>query len=139
MTFTLTLVLAPRVDLAVMVGVGLAVVVHIWRELRVQVRTTFTDETLRLEPQGVLFFGSAPALEAALVEALAKHPTARRLILDLEELGRIDYTGAVALRGVVREAERAGLAVEIFGVPPQAQRVLSRLLPPDLPGLKAGG
>jgi SulP family sulfate permease len=138
-TFALTLALAPRVDQAVMVGVGLAVVVHIWRELRVQVRTTFTDGTLRLEPQGVLFFGSAPALEIALVEALAGHPTTRRLILDLEELGRIDYTGAIALRSVVREAERAGLVVEIFGVPPQAERVLSRLLPPELLGMKGAG
>jgi len=128
LTFALTLVLAPRVDEAVLVGVGLAVVVHIWRELRVNVRTTFADTTLRLAPQGVLFFGSAPALETALVDALAQYPTARRLILDLEALGRIDYTGALALRSVMREAERAGLVVEICGVPPQAHRVLERLL-----------
>jgi SulP family sulfate permease len=127
-TFALTLVLAPRVDEAVLVGIGLAVVVHIWRELPVLVRTTFSDTTLRLAPQGVLFFGSAPALETALVNALAQHPTARRLVMDLEALGRIDYTGALALRSVMREAERAGLVVEVCGVPPQAQRVLGRLL-----------
>jgi SulP family sulfate permease len=128
LTFALTLALAPRVDEAVLLGVGLAVVVHIWRELRVHVRTTFSDTTLRLAPQGVLFFGSAPALETALVNALAQYPTARRLILDLEALGRIDYTGALALRSVMGEAERAGLAVEVRGVPPQSQRVLERLL-----------
>lgn len=136
LTFALTLGLAPRVDQAVMVGVGLAVAVHIWRELRVEVRTTFADGTLQLEPQGVLFFGSAPALEVALVNALARHPTARRLLLDLEELGRIDYTGALAVRSVVREAERAGLEVEICGVPPQAERVLGRLLGPDMMGTR---
>jgi len=128
LTFGLTLALAPRVDEAVLLGVGLAVAVHLWRELRVHVRTTFSDTTLRLAPQGVLFFGSAPALETALVNALAQHPTARRLILDLEALGRIDYTGALALRSVMGEAERAGLAVEIRGVPPQAQRVLGRVI-----------
>jgi SulP family sulfate permease len=116
------------VDEAVLLGVGLAVVVHIWRELRVSVRTTFADTTLRLAPQGVLFFGSAPALETALVDALARHPTARRLVLELEALGRIDCTGALALRSVMREAERAGLEVEVCGVPPQAHRVLARLL-----------
>jgi SulP family sulfate permease len=131
LTFGLTLVLAPRVDEAVLVGVGVAGAVHIWRELRVHVRTTFSNSTLRLAPQGVLFFGSAPALETALVDALAQHPTARHLVLDLEALGRIDYTGGLALRSVVREAERAGLVVEVCGVAPQAERVLRRLLGPD--------
>ena len=138
-TFGLTLALSPRVDQAVLVGIGLAGVVHIWRELRVQVRTSFHDGTLQLEPQGVLFFGSAPDLEEALVGQVSAHPDARRLVLDLEELGRIDYTGAVTLATVVEEAETAGLAVRIAHVPPHAQRILTGVFGPDrLERLAAG-
>lgn len=127
-TFGLTLLLAPRIDQAVIVGIGFAIAVHVWRELRVEVRTSYDGTILRLEPQGVLFFGSAPTLEEALVDALALHPNASRLVLDLEQLGRIDYTGALALRSVAEEAERAQLGVDIVGVPPQARRILERVL-----------
>ena len=124
-TFVLTLVLSPRVDQAVLIGIGLAGIVHIWRELRVHVRTAFADGTLRLEPQGVLFFGSAPDLEEALVGQVAAHPEARQLVLDLEELGRIDYTGAMTLANVVNEAESAGLAVQVANIPTHAHRILT--------------
>jgi SulP family sulfate permease len=40
-TFVSTLALSPRVDHAVLLGIGCAVFVHLWRELRVHVRTHF--------------------------------------------------------------------------------------------------
>lgn len=126
-TFVLTLALAPRIDHAVIVGMGLAGAVHIWRELRVRVDVAFADGTLSLAPEGVLFFGSAPTLEAALVSALADHPDATRLVLRLERLGRIDYTGAVALRNVIEEGERAGLTVELRNIPLPAQGLIRRV------------
>jgi SulP family sulfate permease len=127
-TFLLTLALAPRVDEAVIVGMGLAGAVHIWRELRVRVEVLYADGTLSLAPEGVLFFGSAPTLEEALVAALAAHPDATRLVLRLERLGRIDYTGAVALRNVIDEGERAGLAVELRNVPLPARGLVRRVI-----------
>lgn len=126
-TFGLTLALAPRVDQAIIVGIGLAGVVHVWRELQVSIRTGYRDGVLTLEPQGVLFFGSAPSLEEALVNQVAEHPDATRVVLDLEELGRIDYTGAMALKSVVQEAFDAGLQVEVRHVPPHAARILGRV------------
>lgn len=126
-TFVLTLALAPRIDQAVIVGMGLAGAVHIWRELRVRVEVAFADGTLSLTPEGVLFFGSAPNLEAALVAALADHPDATRLVLRLERLGRIDYTGAVALQNVIEEGERAGLVVELRNIPLPAQGLVRRV------------
>jgi SulP family sulfate permease len=107
---------------------GLAGAVHIWREMRVRVDVTFADGTLSLAPEGVLFFGSAPTLEEALVAALADHPDATRLVLRLERLGRIDYTGAVALRNVIEEGERAGLAVELRHVPLPARGLIRRVI-----------
>ncbi|HEX9692497.1 MAG TPA: SulP family inorganic anion transporter [Gemmatimonadales bacterium] len=138
-TFVLTLALAPRIDLAVLGGVGLAVVVHLWRELLVRVEVRRDGDTLRLEPVGVLFFASAPPLDNAIVQQLAAHPDARRLVIDLKQLGRIDYTGALVLRRIAREAERAGLEVRLTGVPQQARRVLHRVLGGDSPLLDPSG
>ncbi len=126
-TFGATLVLAPHIERAVILGVGLAILVHLWRELSVQVAADFDDETLRLAPQGVLFFATAPGLQAALVTHLAAHPSATRLVVDLAQLGRIDYSGAIALKNVLEEAEQAGLDAEMTRVPPQARRILTRV------------
>ncbi len=127
-TFVATLALSPRVDQAVLIGIGLAVFVHLWRELRVHVRTHFEGTTLTLKPQGVLFFASAPGLDEALIEELAAHPSAERLIVDLSGLGRIDFTGALVVKALASEAEQAGLTVEFTAVPPRLRPILSRVL-----------
>ena len=137
MTFGLTLVLAPRIDLAVLGGIGMAILVHIWREQRVYVDAQFEDETgtLTLHPRGVLFFGSAPPLDRTLVEALAAHPDAERLTVDLHRLGRIDFTGAVALRRLAEDASGAGLQVRVTGVPAHTGGLLPRVFGSDSPFL----
>ena len=127
-TFALTLLLAPRVDRAILIGIGLAVLVHVWRERRVHVKARFEEGTLYLEPKGVLFFASAPTLYQAFMDELAANPATGRLVVDLRHLGRIDITGAVALRELVSEAESAGLEVELQQAPPQAWRLLKKVL-----------
>jgi SulP family sulfate permease len=76
----------------------------------------------------VLFFASAPGLDEALIQELAAHPSAEHLIVDLSGLGRIDFTGALVLKTVAKEAERAGLTMELAGVPPRLRPILSRVL-----------
>ncbi len=122
-----TLWLAPHVEYAVILGIGAATMVHVWRELHVDVRSSAENGTLRLEPMGVLFFASAPGLEEALLNQLAAHPNASRLLLDMSSLGRIDYTGALAMKTVSNEARLAGLEVEITGMPPQARRIMQQV------------
>jgi SulP family sulfate permease len=124
-------VLAPRIDYALLVGIALSVVVHLWRELLINVRARFEDDTLTLEPMGVLFFASAPPLDNALIEQLARHPEAKRLVIDLKRLGRIDYTGALALKSVTEEARQADITVEITDLPTQSRKLLSRVFGPD--------
>jgi SulP family sulfate permease len=128
-TFGLTLFLSPRVDIAVLVGVGLGIAVHLWREKRIDVITRYEDHTLNLAPVGVLFFGSAPALGEALIQNLAEHPDANKLVLDLRKVGRLDYTGALTLQQVASDAEQSGLEVKIVpGGPLQGVRILNRVL-----------
>jgi SulP family sulfate permease len=130
--FVLTLLLAPHVERAVAIGVALAIAVHLWRELRVDVDTELQDGELHAYPRGVLWFATAPALEDRLVDALAAHPRARQFVIHLDGVGRLDVSAALALRGVIELAESAGLEAVVTGVPGHARRVVQGVLERDL-------
>jgi SulP family sulfate permease len=115
-TFVLTLVLAPHVEQAVVIGVVLAVGVHLWRELQLEVPSWTEGEVLHLRPRGVLWFGTAPRLEDTFVVLISHHSDAERVVVHLDGLGRIDMTGALALRRLLQEAREAGLEVDIVDV-----------------------
>ncbi len=127
-TFALTLALAPHIERAVLIGIGLSIAVHLARELSFDIEATTEGETLHLRPIGVLWFGSSRILEDAFVDHVAAHPQARRLVIHLDGLGRIDLSGALVLRTIVQEARATGLDVAIEDVPPRAERVVSRVI-----------
>ncbi|MDP9459072.1 MAG: SulP family inorganic anion transporter [Actinomycetota bacterium] len=135
-TFVATLASAPRIERGVLVGVGLAMAVHLWRELRLHVGSELTaDGTLHLRPQGVLYYASAPALQDRLVDVVARHPTARRMVLHLNELGRIDLSGMLAIRAVLDDLR---LPVTVADVPVHGRRLASRVLPTRCLGPQGG-
>jgi SulP family sulfate permease len=123
-TFALTLALSPRIDQAVLLGIGLGVAVHLMRELKVSITTSIDGDTLRVHPGGVLYFASAHRIRETLLEHIATNPQADRLIIDLEGVGRLDYTGAAILRGLADQAQDAGLTVELTGVTPTLRRIV---------------
>jgi SulP family sulfate permease len=127
-TFVLTLALAPRIDRAVLIGIGLAVGAHLWRELSLEVPSWTEAETLHLRPSGVLWFGSAARLEDAFLELLGAHPAAQRLVVHLDGVGRIDTTAALALRSLVRDAREAGLEVIFEDVRPRWRRLVDGVI-----------
>lgn len=133
-TFVVTLVAAPRVERGLLVGVALALAVHLWRETRIQVHVDHRDGVLHLRPEGVLYFASAPALEARLASLLDHHTGTRRVVVDLHRLGRLDLTGLLALRGFAGYAHASGAEVELHGVPAhardRAERVFADRDPP---------
>jgi SulP family sulfate permease len=130
-TFLGTLLLAPRLDLAVLIGVGLSIAVFLWRSLQLEVDVAVDDGTLTLTPRGVLWFGTAQRLETVVLDALDTHPGADRLVIDLTGLGRIDTTGALALRTVLDQARTARLDIDVRGIPPQSRQLTERILGPD--------
>ncbi len=135
-TFGLTLGLAPRIDQAVMLGIGLGVAVHLWRERRISVAVAYDAKRalLRLTPAGVLYFGAVNVFEEALLAELAKRPAAQHLVLDLRHLGRLDYTGALVLKRLAEDALAGGLAVQVIpGQAPQGGRLLRRVFGEDSP------
>jgi SulP family sulfate permease len=127
-TFVLTLVMAPRIELAVVAGVGGAVALHLWREREVVLQTHRDGAVLRVRPFGVVWFGSAPALRQAISDALAEADT-ERLELDFSGLGRLDLSGALVVQALVVLAEARGTDVVLLDVPPPLTRVLDRILP----------
>lgn len=127
-TFALTLALAPHVEEAVIVGIGLAVAVHLRRELNLEVPSWTEDGALHLRPRGVLWFGTAARLEDAVLRLVGEHADLRRLIVHLDGLGRIDMTGALALRSGLERARDAGLAVEIVDVRPRWRNLVENVI-----------
>jgi SulP family sulfate permease len=127
-TAVLTIALAPHVELAVVAGIALAIGAHLWRELRVSVKAWTDGDTLHLAPKGVLYFASAPLLEDRFGELLHEHPDARHLVIHVDGLGRVDITGAMALQALLIDAKEAGLEARLTDVPPQADKILRRVL-----------
>lgn len=127
-TLVLTIGFAPHVERAVLVGVGLAIGAHLWRELRLSIPAWISDGALHLAPKGVLYFASAAGLEEALSKLLNEHRDATRLVIHLDGLGRVDLSGALVLRSFLEDAREAGLEVEIVDVPPPARKIIARVI-----------
>lgn len=133
-TFVLTLLMAPRVDHAVLLGIAASTAVHLWRELRLEVRSQRDGDTLHLHPTGVLWFGSAPVLDDAILEHLDRDRDVSRLVLHMAGVGRVDLTGATTLADMLDQLRATGLEVSVDGVPPHAVRVLRGVGAPGLGG-----
>lgn len=130
-TFIATLVLSPRVEQGVLLGVGLSIAVHLWRELRIDTRVWTDADALHVRPGGVLWFGAAQALQDRILGELVEHQDKQRLVVHLDGLGRLDITGAMALRAVLDEAARSGVACEVVGVQPRDRRLVDRVIEAD--------
>ena len=76
------------------------------------------------EPFGTPEFSA----ELWFVEVLAAHPETERVVIRLDGLGRIDVTGALALRTLIDDAHAAGLEITVEGTPSHAYRLLRRVL-----------
>lgn len=127
-TFLLTIVLTPRIDEAVVLGILLAIGVHLWREFQVRVTTWMDGGSLHVRPEGVLWFGSAQMLEKRVLELISQHPETGRLVLHMERLGRVDLTASLVLAGLVRDARAAGLDAEVIAIHRMTAKALHRVL-----------
>ncbi len=127
-TFGLTLALAPHIERAVIVGIVFSVAVHLWRELRLEVPSWRENGTLHMRPRGVLYFGTEGRIQDAFLRLLAEHPDATRLAVHLDGLGRIDLTGALALRALLQDARVAGIEVEVLDVRPRWRGLVDRVI-----------
>lgn len=132
-TLLMCLLLAPRIEQALLLGVLLSLAIHVWRERRAGFASRMEGDVLHLEPKGNLWFASAPRLEEAVMGRLAEAGNVSQVVIHLDGLGRIDLTGALALKRVVEEIRALGIPSSLEGVPPQAKENLENVfgMPPD--------
>jgi len=139
LTFGATLALAPHVEYGVVLGVGAAVATHLWRESRIDADFWVVGLSLHVRPRGVLYFGSVPRLEPLILARLSTYPEARRMVVHLDGVGRLDVNGALGLRQLVEDARLGGLDVEILDTPAQILPLLARVMSGVLPIGPLGG
>jgi anti-anti-sigma regulatory factor len=108
----------------VMIGVGMAILVHLLREMLVDIDVSLDGDTLIFRPRGVLWFASSKVIEDAFAVAIADHPEARRIDVDLAGVGRLDVTTALVLRRMLADARAAKLEARLIDIPPRARRFL---------------
>ncbi len=126
-TFVATLALAPRVDLAVMIAILVAVGVHLYREIsRVNVEAEIEADKLVIYPAGVLFFASANRFHDTILTRVADHPDITTVVFDLSKLGRIDYSGTLTLQEIAETLAKADLVVEVRGVGEHSEKTFNR-------------
>jgi len=123
-----TILLAPRVERGVLVGIGLAIAVHLYRELQVTAGGERHGETFTVHPKGVLWFATVPQVERLVREELSAEHDLRRVEIDLSGVGRLDYSGAMGLRRIGERISASGVKVTVVNIPASvSQATLSEL------------
>ena len=130
-TYVLTVLFAPQIQWAILIGVLLVIGAHLRRERRLEIDADVTATTLRLHPIGLLHFGSVQRLEDQVRGLLSEHPEVDRLVVHLGRVGRTDVTGALVLRRLLREAASRGLTVRLADITKPSRKILGRVLEDD--------
>lgn len=131
-TVLLTLLLAPQVQWALIAGIALSIVAHLRRELLIGVPVERHGDVVHLHPTGVLYFASAHRLLDQMREVVADREV-DRLVVHLDRLGRVDVTGALAVRDFVREARGLGIDVMVVDATAPSRKIIDRVLDGDHP------
>ena len=127
LTFVSCVALAPRIDIAILLGIGVAVGHHLRREQQLIIDSWVYDNAIHIKPKGVLWFGSIANFEVEFRHLLNLNREADRVVVQLEGLGRIDLSAAISLSHLVQDAEKIGLDVSLENVPPMAKAWTERL------------
>jgi SulP family sulfate permease len=116
-TFAATVSLSPRVERGVLIGIALAIAVHLWRAAR---GGGGVEGGQRPAPptRGGPVVRRARRLEDCALAALAAHADA----------GGLDVTSASVLPRVIDEARRSGLDAELVGIEPRDRRLIDRVV-----------
>ncbi len=126
-TFVLTLVMTPRIDYAVVLGISLAVFTHLYREAQLGVTVERDGGHVTIRFDGVLWFGSLQALERALQRLEEDLAGVERVVLDTSRLGRVDFSALMLLYDAERRLSDQGLDVSITGLHGRGEMIMGRI------------
>ena len=127
LTFLATMVFSPRLDYAILLGISASLLIHLYREMDLEVSSYYEDDTLYVVLSGVLWFGSTQRLEDALATIFERKVTINNLIIDARGLGHTDLSGAMALVDSLRDARAQGINLEIQGLSPRLNQLITDL------------
>jgi SulP family sulfate permease len=142
-TFALTLILAPHLEKAIVVGVILSLGLFLYRtmrprfaELSLHADGTFRDAKIHNLPRckhisvlrfdGSLYFANAGYFESRVLENVASKPDLRYVILDLEGVNQVDATGEDAIGTLHERLETAGITVLVARPKALTMEILER-------------
>lgn len=143
LTFVATLVFAPHLDKGIMIGVGLSLLVFLYKSMRPRVASLSLSEgsayrdasVFRLAEcpylavvrfDGTLFFANASFLEDKITERMRGNARLKHIILAADGINDMDASGEEALSLIVDRARSAGLDISLCGVKESVMDVLAR-------------
>ena len=142
-SFIATLVFAPHLDKGIMVGVGLSLMVFIYKSMRPKLASLsrHIDEALRdasthglreckfvslVRFEGPLFFANASYLEDKIMELMRTRPKLKHIVIVSNGINDIDATGEEALSLLVDRVRSAGIDISMSGINEAVMQVLKR-------------
>lgn len=141
-TFCATLLLAPHLDLGILIGASLAILLYLYRSMRprVAVLGRHADGTLRdaalyqlplpeqlaaLRFDGQLYFANVPYFEDSILEVVARFPKAKHILVVANGINQIDASGDETIRHLVERLRESGITLAFSGMKTQVKGVLA--------------
>jgi SulP family sulfate permease len=143
-TFLSTLAFAPHLDTGIMFGAVIAIVLFLRRRMRPrgEILSQHPDgvlagmDTHGLKPMsenfvpvrfdGELTFINVTYFEDMMLEALARFPNAKAILLIGSSINEIDVSGEEKLRDLAQRLEKSGVTLYVSGLKNQVMEVLER-------------
>ena len=141
-TFAVTLLAAPHLDKGIIVGAGLAILLHLYRTMKPRVAQLgrYKDGTLRdirVNPElqtsphiiamrfdGSLYFANVSYFEDCVLEMVANKPNARYLLVVGDAINMIDASGEETVHHIYENLKEAGVEVVFSGLKKQILDVM---------------
>ncbi|ABI57014.1 SulP family inorganic anion transporter [Alkalilimnicola ehrlichii MLHE-1] len=142
-TFSATLIFAPHLDYGILLGAGLAIVLYLLRTMkpRVVLLARHPDGTLRdaeyfdlprspyiaaVRFDGDLYFANVGYFEDAILDARARHPEARFVLVVANGINQIDASGEETLHKLAENLHASGSTLVLAGLKLPLQELLER-------------
>ena len=140
-TFVATLGFAPHLDNGIMVGAGLAIMLYLLRTMkpRVAILGRHPDGTLRdasvhnlpasenvtaVRFDGRLYFANVSFFEDAILEAVARNPKAKYLLVVGDGINELDASGEEVMHHLVERLRSSGVNMVFAGLKKQVVDVM---------------
>jgi len=141
-TFCATLLVAPHLDLGILIGASLAILLYLYRSMhpRLAVLGRHQDGTLRdaalyglplsehlaaLRFDGQLYFANVPYFEDCVLDVVARFPKARHILVVANGINQIDASGDETIRHLVEQLRASGITLAFSGMKTQVKGVLA--------------